>query len=125
MCIVDAMNLYRGLLSCIIIIIIDIPWLYIQSGRSQKIVKDISGSFQLRLWAALPVYIALAYLLLQQTSLMGAFLSGLAVYAVYDFTTLALFKKYPLSFALIDTLWGGVVMSIAYLILNGKIPRPM
>ena len=72
----------------------------------------------MRLWAALVVYIALAYLLLQQTSVIGAFLSGAAVYAVYDFTNLSLLKDYTLQFAAMDTLWGGVLFATAYWVLN-------
>lgn len=106
------------LLAFFILLALDLPWLYIQSERSQEIIKNISGSFKVRSWAAIPVYLALAYLLLQQTSMKGAFLSGLAVYAVYDFTTLALFKDYPLSFALMDTLWGGVLFASAYWLLH-------
>jgi len=101
-----------------ILILLDLPWLYLQSGRSEAIIRKISGSFSVRLLAAIPVYLALAYILMQQTSLRGAFLTGLAVYAVYDFTTLALFKDYPLWFAALDTLWGGVLMSIAFLTLR-------
>jgi uncharacterized membrane protein len=112
------------LFAFLILLALDLPWLYIQSERSQNIIKNISGSFQVRGWAAIPVYVALAYLLLQQTSMKGAFLSGLAVYAVYDFTTLALFKDYPLSFALMDTVWGGVLFATAYWLYR-KIPSPM
>ena len=73
---------------------------------------------RLSLWPLLAVYSALAYLLIQQTSVTGAFLNGMAVYAVYDFTNLSLFKNYTLAFAVTDTLWGGVLFSIAYYILK-------
>jgi uncharacterized membrane protein len=118
---VDAM--YKFAYAFVLLILLDLPWLYIQSTTSQSIIKKISGSFSIRLWAAIPVYVALAYLLMQQTSVKGAFLTGMSVYAVYDFTTLALFKDYPLSFAAIDTLWGGVLMSLAYSLLKYAFKR--
>ena len=72
----------------------------------------------MRLWPAIVVYIALGYLLLQQTSVLGAALSGSAIYAVYDFTNLAVFKNYTVSFAIQDTLWGGVLFAGAFLVLD-------
>lgn len=81
--------------------------------------RAIQGSpIQMRMWAAIPVYIALAYLLLHQTSTLGAFTQGAAVYAVYDFTNLLVFKNYTLSFALADTVWGGVLFATAHTILK-------
>lgn len=85
--------------------------------------RTIQGTpVQMRLWAAIPVYIALAYLLLQQTTTLGAFTQGAAVYAVYDFTNLLVFKNYTLSFALADTLWGGVLFATAYTLLKNIRP---
>jgi uncharacterized membrane protein len=43
---------------------------------------------------------------------------GAAVYAVYDFTNLAMFKNYTLSFALMDTLWGGALFALVRYALN-------
>ena len=67
---------------------------------------------------AIVVYIALAYLLIQQTSVYGAFLNGMAVYAVYDFTNLAILKDYTLKMALMDAVWGGVLFATGYYILS-------
>jgi uncharacterized membrane protein len=39
---------------------------------------------------------------------------------VYEFTNLAIFDKYPLSFVIQDTLWGGVLFSLAYLLFSRK-----
>lgn len=108
----------------VIIILIDIPWLAFQMSPSQKMFSEIQGGRAVRmtLWPAVIVYIALAYLLLLQTSAKGAFLSGAAVYAVYEFTNMAVFKDYSLSFAVADTLWGGVLFSIAYLLVKRIFP---
>jgi uncharacterized membrane protein len=108
----------KGVIAFILLILLDLPWLFLQSGASKKIIEKISGSFNIRLWAAIPVYIALAYILLLQTSVLGAFLTGISVYAVYDFTTLALFKEYPVWFAVMDTVWGGILMASSYSILQ-------
>lgn len=111
-------------MTMVIIILIDIPWLTLQMSPSQKMFSEIQGGRAVRmtLWPAVVVYIALAYLLLLQTSVRGAFLSGAAVYAVYEFTNMAVFKDYSLSFAVADTLWGGVLFSIAYFLIKRIFP---
>lgn len=114
----------KFLTAMVIIILIDIPWLTLQMSPSQKMFSEIQGGRAVRmtLWPAVIVYIALAYLLLLQTSAKGAFLSGAAVYAVYEFTNMAVFKDYSLGFAVADTLWGGVLFSIAYLLVKRIFP---
>lgn len=42
-------------------------------------------------------------------SIVKAGFLGLLVYGVFDFTNLALFNKYDLSIALIDTVWGSIL----------------
>ena len=117
------MTFAKGLAAFIIIILIDIPWLTLQMSASQKMFSAIQGRpVRMTLWPAVIVYIALAYLLLLQKSVGGAFLSGAAVYAVYDFTNLAVFKDYTLGFAVADTLWGGVLFSIAYSVMRRIFP---
>ena len=118
------MTVTKFVVAMIIIILIDIPWLAFQMSPSQKMFSEIQGcrAVRMTLWPAVIVYIALAYLLLLQTSAKGAFLSGAAVYAVYEFTNMAVFKDYALSFAIADTLWGGVLFSIAYLLVKRIFP---
>jgi uncharacterized membrane protein len=103
-----------------VLILIDIPWLTLQMSNTTTMFTKIQGSraLAMRLWAAPIVYVALAYLLVQMKSLKQAAASGMAVYAVYDFTNLLTFKDYTLSFAIQDTLWGGVLFAIAYSVLE-------
>jgi uncharacterized membrane protein len=98
------------------LLVLDLPWLIIQNSRVQEFIIEIQGgrSMNPRLWAGGPVYLALGYLLTQQISAPRAFLAGASVYAVYDFTQLVTFDKYPLDFAIMDTLWGGLLMAISW-----------
>jgi uncharacterized membrane protein len=100
--------------------LLDLPWLTLQNSRVQEFIREIQGgrSMNPRLWAGGPVYLALAYLLTQQISAPRAFLAGASVYAVYDFTQLVTFDKYPLDFAIMDTLWGGLLMAFSWWIAN-------
>ena len=108
------------LIAFVLLPVLDAPWLWFQSTNAREMFAAIQcgRTGDMRLWAAAVVYVALAYLLTQQTSMLGAALSGSAVYAVYDFTNLALLQRYTLSFAIQDTLWGGVLFGIAWWLLD-------
>lgn len=96
----------------VLLALIDMPWLFLIGETAQKMVLRIQGSeLKVRFVPALVVYIALAYLVTQTESPMEAFKLGVAVYAVYDFTNYALFRNYTLQFALMDTLWGGILLA--------------
>ena len=103
-----------------LIILIDLPWLLYQGMASAPMWRTIQGGrpTETRILAAIPVYVALAYLLLKQGSFKDAVLAGAAVYAVYDFTNMVVFKDYTFTFAIQDTLWGGTLFGIAYLLLK-------
>lgn len=114
------MNLTKFFIALFLIPLIDTPWLLLQMKPSRMMFTGIQGGRapEMRLLAAIPVYIALAFLAIQQTSMIGAALSGAAVYAVYDFTNLLVFKDYLVSFAIKDTIWGGVLFALTYSILK-------
>lgn len=98
----------------LLFVVCDIPWLYLSSSHAQQMIKTIQGGlpFRMRWEAAPPIYLALAFLVQQARSTADAFLIGLSTYAVYDFTNYATLAKYDLSFAIADSLWGGVLFSI-------------
>ena len=47
-----------------------------------------------------------------------AFLYGLVIYAIYDFTNLATLTKWSLSLSIIDTLWGGILFGLTTLLVK-------
>ena len=49
---------------------------------------------------------------------IDAFLYGLVIYAVYDFTNLATFSKWSLSLSIIDALWGGTLFGLTTFVNN-------
>ncbi len=97
-----------------IIVLVDLFWLFTGGIYARKMTENIQGSpLQMR-WIALPiVYLFLAYMLLETTSNKQAFMYGVSIYAVYDFTNNALFDRYDWKFAIADSLWGGVLFVIA------------
>jgi uncharacterized membrane protein len=106
----------RLILVAVAMVILDLPWLTFIGGDYNAAVQKIQGGKEVRMRpiAGVVVYPALAFLALRTSSLRDAFLTGAAVYAVYDFTVLAVFKDYPLYLAIGDTLWGGILFSAVY-----------
>lgn len=93
-----------------ILVLLDMFWIGTGGIYARALTEKIQGSpLHVRYLAAIPVYLFLAYMLLETTSDTQAFLYGVCIYGVYDFTTLALFSDYDWKFAIADTLWGGVL----------------
>lgn len=109
------MNAIRALIPlALLFILCDAPWLLLTSEWAQRMFKTIQGGtpLQIRLAGAIPVYLALAYLVQLARSTTEAFLLGLCVYAVYEFTNYTVLAKYELAFAIADTIWGGILFSL-------------
>jgi len=100
----------------VLLFMVDLIWLTGIGENYRSIVQIIQGGEMVRMrpLAAFIVYPALAFLALRTKSLKDSFLTGSAVYAVYDFTVLAIFNKYPLYMAVADTLWGGILFTATY-----------
>ena len=98
---------------------IDSVWLLTAGRYALAMTQRIQGSpVVMNLGAALIVYVALAYLVWQVNSVQEAGLLGAAVYAVYDFTSLTILKKYELGMAIADTVWGSVLFAGVYSVLQ-------
>ena len=78
-------------------------------------IRSIQGSpVKLRIIPAIIVYLLLAYIVSIPKSMLEAFLLGAATYGVYDATNYATLTNYSPTFAMADTLWGGVLLSTAW-----------
>jgi len=108
------MTLYTYLKAAAILVMVDMFWLLTGGIYARNMTERIQGSpLHFRYIGALIVYACLAHLLLQTTSITNAFITGVMVYAVYDFTNYALFEQYDWKFAIADTLWGGILFVVA------------
>jgi len=97
-----------------VLLAIDIFWFATAGIYARKMTERIQGQpIQLRFMSAAIVYFFLAYMLLQTTSYKQAFMYGVSIYAVYDFTNHAILDKYDWKFAIVDSLWGGVLFVLA------------
>lgn len=105
---------YQLIKTAAIILLVDLFWLLTGGIFARNMAERIQGApLHVRYVAAAIVYLALAHLLLETTSLKQAFLTGVCVYAVYDFTSLSVFEHYDWKFAIADSLWGGVLFVAA------------
>jgi uncharacterized membrane protein len=102
-----------------LILLVDLPWLFLGSKHSKAMVESIQHSPLSVKWApSIVVYLVLSYLATLPENNTDAFLLGFSVYAVYDFTNLATLKNYSITFAIMDSLWGGTLFVIMYNIIK-------
>jgi uncharacterized membrane protein len=105
---------YPLLKTAAIIFLVDIFWLLTGGIYARNMTERIQGKpIQLRFVSAIVVYFFLAYMLLQTKSAKEAFIYGICIYGVYDFTNHAILDQYDWKFAIADTLWGGVLFVLA------------
>jgi uncharacterized membrane protein len=122
------MELYATALA--VVVILDLLWIHCVGPTAAAMLKEVQGrEVKLRFYALVPVYLSLAFLVtLHLHSPLQSFCVGLCVYAIYDFTNLAIFDKYDVTFAVADSLWGGVLFLCASVVTSflqqPREPRP-
>jgi uncharacterized membrane protein len=106
----------------IIFTLIDSVFLYLMSGKFQKMIKNVQGSeLKMSLIPTILCYIFLIFslyyfIVLKKESLTSAFLLGLSIYGVFETTNLAIFKKWNPVIGVVDTIWGGILFSLTFYI---------
>ena len=106
-----------------VLLFIDMFYLLTGGIFFKHMVERIQGrSIDVRYLAAIPVYLGMAYLLLQTKSYTEAALYGLSVYAVYDMTNYAVFRDYDLKIAVTDMIWGAILFMSARYVMKHVVP---
>ena len=107
-----------------ILILLDSIYFYVNKDFFSKQILDVQGTpVSLNVFAAFLCYITLAlginyFILREKKSLLDAFLLGFVIYAVYETTNKATFKKWTYKIVLIDTLWGGILFTLTTFIMR-------
>ena len=107
-----------------ILILLDSIYFYVNKDFFSKQILDVQGTpVSLNVFAAFLCYITLAlginyFILREKKSLLDAFLLGTLIYAVYETTNKATFKKWTYKIVLIDTLWGGILFTLTTFIMR-------
>ena len=125
------------LLTIIIFIVIDAPYLYINADLYKNRTNAISGkTYTKRYYSAIIVYLALALGIMVLAlprirkssntplkerildSLLYGGVYGLTTYATFDFTIHFMFDNWGLDLSIMDSIWGGVLCSIVTFIIS-------
>jgi uncharacterized membrane protein len=114
------MNLSIYLKTAATLFFVDLFWLATGGIVGRAMIERIQGEpISYRYIGAVIVYLCIAYLLLETSSYQQAFLHGVCIYGLYEFTNYTVFERYDWKFAIADTLWGGVLfVSARYLLKN-------
>jgi len=106
-------------ISAIILLVLDSIYLYIFSKTfTDNIVNIQNGvAIKYKIPSIILCYLFLIaginyFIIIPKRPIFDAFLLGIFVYGVYETTSYALLNKWPLSIAIIDTLWGGILLSL-------------
>jgi uncharacterized membrane protein len=105
------------IISGITMLLLDAIYLTInKQAFADQIVNIQRTVMQFRMVPAIICYILLIFglyyfIIRKKRSILDAFLFGLVIYGVYDTTNYATLKKYSVNFAIMDTIWGGVLMA--------------
>ena len=112
------------ILSGIVLLAIDFIYLSLTKSYFAKQVQLIQGSsMELNYLGAAICYMFLVfglnYFIIQpERSVFDAFLFGIIIYGTFDFTNMAIFKKWSLTTSIMDTLWGGTLFALSTFVIN-------
>ena len=107
-----------------ILMFLDSIYFYVNKDFFSQQILDVQGTpVSLKLFPAFLCYVALAFginyfILREKKSLLDAFLLGFVIYAVYETTNKATFKKWTYKIVLLDTLWGGILFTLTTIIMR-------
>ena len=114
-------KLKGAIVFAIVLLAVDQIWLQGAKSLHQSVIARVQKSpAQIRVWPAMIFYLLCGvswYVFLSKGySLQEIFLYGILLYSTFDLTNLAIFKDYPVAYALADTLWGGFAIMISAVI---------
>lgn len=112
-------QMYKALaISTIAMLGLDAIYITINQNAFKTQIADIQRvALQFRTLGAVWCYILLVlglyyFIISKRRPLWEAFLLGIVIYGVYDSTNYTLFKKWDIKLALMDMLWGGILLSL-------------
>lgn len=104
-------------LLALVFLFVDALYLTSTTNHFRTLVKNIQGTpLKLNIFSTILTYISLVFglwyfIVREKRPISDAFLFGLAVYSVYEFTNKAIFNKWDWGTVIMDTIWGGILFS--------------
>jgi len=105
----------------LLLILIDIPYLFLNIADFKSMVRDIQGQeIKVKYLPALITYLIMSIGIfyfcvnnntnLRQKMISAAFL-GFTVYGTFDFTSMSIFEKWKYKQSIIDMIWGTILFT--------------
>lgn len=104
--------------SSLVFLLLDGVYLYsIRNYFNDQVKRIQSSPVRLNVVGTILTYVFLLFglnyfILSPKKSVFDAFLFGLVIYAVYEFTNYSLFSGWKWTTVAMDTLWGGILFSL-------------
>ena len=109
----------------ILFLVLDTFYLQAVKSRFNSLIRKIQKSdMVVDLHAALACYLVMTFgfyyfIVKDDKSVMDAAILGFVIYAVFDFTNMAIFKQWDLTTSLIDAVWGAFLFAATrYLLIK-------
>ena len=108
----------------VIVLLLDSIFLYgIKDLFNKQIFKVQNSNIQINYVGAILAYLFIIlslywFIIKEKKSLTDAFILGICVYGVYEYTNYALLKNWDFKTTLIDTLWGGTLFALSTYVYN-------
>jgi uncharacterized membrane protein len=105
-------------LTFIVVLIIDFSYLFFNRSMYSNIINKNNIKLQYGLIAWLIIAFTLTFFILSNDSftetqkIMYAFIFGICVNGIYNFTNMTFFSNWNHQILLVDTLWGGILYAI-------------
>ena len=87
----------------------------------KMVTKIQKEDMKLNIYGAIGAYILMIlaiykFIVMERKPPMDAFILGICIYGVFDFTNYAIFKNYSMMIGLLDMLWGGILYFVVTII---------
>ena len=122
--------LYLIAIIFVLLIFIDIFYLTTIGKLYNIMIKNIQGNAVKLYWpTALLCYLALSiglyyFIIRTKEPIINSFYLGLLIYSVFELVNYSVFSKWKLNIVLIDSIWGGILLSIVtYIIYKFNIDK--
>lgn len=112
------------IIPAIIMLVIDAIYLNLMKSWFDKQLILIQGTpIKMKFIPAIIVYFFLSlilymFIIKNNRTPLEAFVLGLSVYAVYEFTNYAIIDKWHIKSVIIDTMWGGILFFLTTYLYN-------
>jgi uncharacterized membrane protein len=116
------MSIKSALIFIVVLFVIDQLWIQgFRNLHNDTIQRVQKSPPQIRVIPAALFYVLMVvawsvFIEKKKFTLKESFLFGILLYATFDLTNLAIFKEYPVQYAMADILWGGFVVMMSVLI---------